>query len=91
MVKETIFRTTASFNRDLNRGFLFYMFSLRLSGSKFLINVRRQIRVRKMFFMYVKFFIHKVSGDLHLFILYLKLLFRKFVTFVEGCSFIKTC
>ena len=37
------------FNRDLNRGCLGYMFSLRLSGSKFLINLRRQFRVRKIF------------------------------------------
>ena len=34
-------------NRDLNRGCLVYMFSLRFSGSKFLINSRRQFRVRK--------------------------------------------
>ena len=32
-----------------NRGCLFYMFSLRFSGSKFLINLRRQFRVRKIF------------------------------------------
>ena len=37
------------FNRDLNRGFLFYMFSLRFAGSKFLINLRRQFRVAKIF------------------------------------------
>ena len=37
------------FNRDLNRGCLVYMFSLRFSGSKILINLRRQ-------FVYVKFF-----------------------------------
>ena len=37
------------FNRDLNRGCLVYMFSLRFSSSKFLINLRRQFRVRKMF------------------------------------------
>ena len=37
------------FNRDLNRGCLVYMFSLRFSGSKFLINLRRQFRVRKIF------------------------------------------
>ena len=29
------------FNRDLNRGCLVYMFSLRFSGSKFLINLQR--------------------------------------------------
>ena len=37
------------FNRDLNRGCLVYMFSLRFSGSKFLIYLRRQFRVRKIF------------------------------------------
>ena len=37
------------FNRDLNRGCLVYMFSLRFSGSKFLINLRRQFRARKLF------------------------------------------
>ena len=37
------------FNHDLNRGCLVYMFSLRFSGSKFLINLRRQFRVRKIF------------------------------------------
>ena len=44
-------QTTQSelFNRNLNRGCLVYMFSLRFSGSKFLINLRRQFRVRKNF------------------------------------------
>ena len=37
------------FNRDLNRGCLVYMFSLRFSSSKFLINLRQQFRVRKIF------------------------------------------
>ena len=36
-------------NRNLNRGCLVYMFSLRFSGSKFLINLRRQFRARKIF------------------------------------------
>ena len=35
--------------RDLNRGCLVYIFSLRFSGSKFLINLRRQFCVRKFF------------------------------------------
>ena len=39
----------APFNRNLNRGCLVYMFSLRFSGGKFLINLRRQFRVRKIF------------------------------------------
>ena len=37
------------FNRDLNRGCLVYMFSLRFSGSKILINLRRQFHVSKIF------------------------------------------
>ena len=37
------------FNRDLNRGSLVYVFSLCFSGSKFLINLRRQFRVRNFF------------------------------------------
>ena len=37
------------FNRGLNRGCLVYTSSLRFSGSKFLINLRRQFRVRKIF------------------------------------------
>ena len=36
------------FNRDLNRGCLVYMFSLRFSGSKYLINLWRQFRERKI-------------------------------------------
>ena len=34
-------------NRDLNHCCLVYLFSLRFSGSKFLVNSRRQFRVRK--------------------------------------------
>ena len=37
------------FNRDVNRGRLVYIFSLRFSGSKFLLNLRRQFHVRKNF------------------------------------------
>ena len=48
------------FNRDLNYGCLVYMFSLRFSGSKFLINLRRQFRARKIFFVYIKYFVHIV-------------------------------
>ena len=36
-------------NRNLNRLCLVYMFSLRFSESKFLINLRRQFRVPKIF------------------------------------------
>ena len=41
--------TSCLFNRHLNRGCLVYMFSLRFSGSKFLINLWQQFRVRKFF------------------------------------------
>ena len=37
------------FNPDLNRRCLVYMFSLRFSRRKFLINLRRQFRARKFF------------------------------------------
>ena len=37
------------YNRDSNRGCLVFMFSLRVSGNKFLINLRWQFRVRKIF------------------------------------------
>ena len=70
-------------NRDANRGCLVYMFSLRFLGSKFLINLRRQFRVRKIFRTQV------FAGFAC--ILCLKLLYRKCVTYVVGCSFIKTC
>ena len=59
------------------------MFSLRFSGSKFLINLRRQFRVRKI--LRTKLL---VGFEV---ILCIKLLFRKCVTYVAGCSFIKTC
>ena len=36
-------------NRHLNRGCLVYMFSLYFLGSKFLINLRRQFRVRNIY------------------------------------------
>ena len=72
------------FNRDLNRGCLVYMFFLRFLGSKFLINLRRQFRVRKIFRT-------EVFAGFGVFILRLKLLFRKCVTYVLGSSFIKTC
>ena len=38
-------------NRDLNRGCLVYMLPLGFSGSKFLINLRRQFRARKICFV----------------------------------------
>ena len=42
------------FNRDLNRGCLVYVFSLRFSWSTFLLNLRRQFRVHKIFFVHLK-------------------------------------
>ena len=50
--------------------------------NKFLINLRRQFRVRKIYFLCVKFFVHRFIRDLQL--------FRKCVTYVLVCSFIKT-
>ena len=74
------------FNRDLNRDCLVYMFSLRFSGSKFLINLQRQIRVRKIFDteVFAEFTVFSFCA-------YLKLLFRNCVTSLLGCSFVKTC
>ena len=71
------------FNRDLNRGCLVYIFSLRFSGSKFLINLRRQFGVRKIFRTQV------FAGFAC--ILCLKLLYQKCVIYVVGYSCIKTC
>ena len=48
-------------NRDLNRGCLVYMFSLRFPGSKFLIILRRQFRVRKIFHTQVFVFVFKIT------------------------------
>ena len=44
-----MFITIVSFNCNINRGFLVYMFSLRFSVSQFLINLRQQFQVHKMF------------------------------------------
>ena len=52
------------------------MFSLRFSGSTFLINVRRQFRIRKIFRTQL------FAGSEV--IVCLKLLFRKCVTYVAG-------
>ena len=71
------------FNCDLNHGCLVYIFSLRFSGSKFLINLRRQFHVRKIFRT-------QLFAGLEV-ILCLKLLFRKCVTYLAGCCFTKTC
>ena len=48
-IKRVESRSGVFFNRDLNRGCLIYMLSLRFSGSKFLTNLRRQLRVGKIF------------------------------------------
>ena len=59
--------TPLLFNCDVNRGCLVYMFSLRFSGSKFLINLRQQFCVYKIFFVYVKIFVYKFLQDLQSF------------------------
>ena len=76
----------ASFNRDLNRGCLVYMFSLRFSGSKFLINLRRQFRACGICSCTQNFSYTSFCGICSLFILCLKLLFQKCVTFTYLCS-----
>ena len=43
------------------------MFSLRFSVSKFLVKLRRQFRIRKIFFVYVKFSVHKFWRELQSF------------------------
>ena len=73
-------------NRDLNQGCLVYMFSLRFSGSKFLINLRRKFRVRKIFSCTSSFSCTRFCEIYSLFILCFKLLFRKCVTYVAGHS-----
>ena len=77
------------FNRDLNRGCLVYMSSLRCSLSKCLTNLRRQFLVRKIFLCTLIFRTQAFAGSTCIFCL--KLLYRKCVTYVVGCSFIKTC
>ena len=66
------------FNCDLNRGCFVYMFSLRFSGRKLLINLLRQFRVRK-------FFVYKVLRDLQSFHFVFKIItvFRKCVTIFQ--------
>ena len=49
---DTFFRNERSpllLNRYLSRSCLVYMFSLRFSGGKFLINLQQQFRVQKIF------------------------------------------
>ena len=78
------------FNRNLNRGCLVYIFSLLFSGSKFVINL--QFRVCKIFFVYVKFFVHKVLRDSQSFHFASKIAISKMCTlYAAGCSFIKVC
>ena len=80
----------AIFNRDLNRDCLVYMFSLYFSGSKYLINLRRQFRVRKTFSCTWNFPYTSFCGICSLLILCLKWLFRKCATYVLGCPFAKS-
>ena len=69
-------------NRDLNRVCLVYIFSLRFSGSKFLINLRRQYHVRKIFRT-------QVFAGFAVFHFVFKITISK--TPNVACSFIKTC
>ena len=72
------------FSRNSYRGCLVYMFSLCFLGSTFLINLRWQFRVRKIFNT-------QVFAGFAVFILCLRL-FRKCVNYlVLGCSLIETC
>ena len=49
-IKECLFVCTKILSQSrLNRGCLVYMFSLCFLGRKFLINLRRQFRMRKIF------------------------------------------
>ena len=66
----------------MNRGCMVYMFSLRFSGSKFLINLRRQFRVRKIFRT-------QSFADLQSFHFVFKITISKIRNL--SCSFIKTC
>ena len=71
-------------SRFKSRLFALHVF-FAFSGSKFLINLRQQFRLRNIFFVYVKFFVYKVEFiSVHL---CLKLLFRKCVTYVVGCFY----
>ena len=63
-------------NCDLNRGCLVYMFSLRFSGSKFLINLRPLFCVRKLFSCTWNFSYTSFCGICGLFILCLNRYFR---------------
>ena len=60
------------------------MFSLRFLGRKFLINLRRQFRVRKLFSR--RQLRTQVFVGFKVFHLSLKLLFQKCGTYVQGCS-----
>ena len=59
------------------------MFSLRFTGSKFLINLWRQFRVSKIFRT-------KLFAGFEV-ILFKIILFRKSVAYVAGWSFTETC
>ena len=64
------------------------MFSLRFSGSKVLLNLRRQFRLRKIFLVYVKFFVHRVWRDLRSFHFLFKIITSKMRNFIKTCSLI---
>ena len=83
----SFFQYRSLFNRDLNRVCLIYMFSLRFSGSKFLINLRWQFCVRKNFFVYVKLFVHKFLLDLQSFHFVFKITISKMHKFYSRLLF----
>ena len=77
------------FSITKNRGCLFYIYSLRFLGSKFLINLRRQFRVGKTF-VYVEIFGYKFSGIYRLHFIFKVTISKKFIIYALGCSFAKT-
>ena len=74
-------------NRDLNRSCLVDMFSLRFSGSKFLIILQRQFCVRKIFFVYVKFIVHKFLLDFQSFHFVFKITISKMLNLCSRLLF----
>ena len=65
------------------------MLSLRFSGSKFLMNLLRQFRVREFFRVHKVFRIQVFAGSAAF--LFSLSGFQKCMTYILGCSFIKTC
>ena len=68
LCQESIPITLSLFNRNGNRGCFVYIFSLRFSGSKFLMNLWQQFCARKTFFVYLNFFAYRFLRDLQSFV-----------------------